>query len=358
MKIAAIFAIFVLAFSVAAAGCTGGQNGQDDEDNQDQPDNGTDEQDGQDGGQEAVMDNLKINSGGTGGVYFPLSSRLAKVLNDDAKTMKGASAVTSGASVANEKAIRNGDTQAAMIQNDIAAYGYQGKYMFEEPDEHIRGVAALYPETIQFVVRADSDINTIKDLDGKKVAIGAPGSGTAVAAEQVLKAANVWEDVTPVRQDFSKAAQSLRLGQVDLAILVGGLPTPAVSEVATQKPVRLMEIPDSTLNTLQESGYPYYVRVNAPADTYKGMEEKTKTIAVKAILVARDSVPDAAIKEMVSLLYKDENLKTLRAVHKKAENIALDTALNGMSIPLHPGAAQYYKEQGMSIPEEMQPPEG
>jgi len=292
---------------------------------------------------------ITIYTGGTGGVYFPLGSKYAEILS---KNGVPATAVTSGASVANAKAIGDGTAQAGILQNDVAYYAYNGLYMFEgQAITDIRGVAALYPETVQFIVRADSDIKTLNDLAGKKVAIGAPGSGTAVAAEQVLRAAGVWDSIEKVNQDFNEASQSLKLGQVDAAVIVSGIPTPSVNQIAVQTPVRVLSIPDDTLNKLKEEGYIFYVRQIVPKDTYNGVDADTPTIAVKAMLAVGADLPEDTVYQMTKILF--ENVDQLRAVHQKAQAISLETALDGMSIPLHPGAIKYYEEKGLTIPENL-----
>jgi len=297
---------------------------------------------------------ITLYTGGTSGVYYPLGSKYAELLN---KAGIKAKAVTSGASVSNAKAIGDGNAQAAIMQNDVAYYAYNGLYMFEgKPVKNLRGVAALYPETVQFVVRADSDIKTLQDLAGKKVAIGAPGSGTAVAAEQILKAAGVWDKIQKVNQDFSQAAQALKLGQIDAAVIVSGAPTPAITQIAVTTPVRVVPISDDVLNKLKSEGYIFYVRQVLSKDTYKGMTEDTPTLAVKAILVVSASLPDDVVYEMTKVLF--DNVDALRAVHQKARYISLDTALDGMSIPLHPGAYKYYEEKGLTVPDKIKPPSG
>ena len=297
---------------------------------------------------------ITLYTGGTSGVYYPLGSKYAELLN---KAGIKAKAVTSGASVSNAKAIGDGNAHAAIMQNDVAYYAYNGLYMFEgKPVKNLRGVAALYPETVQFVVRADSDIKTLQDLAGKKVAIGAPGSGTAVAAEQILKAAGVWDKIQKVNQDFSQAAQALKLGQIDAAVIVSGAPTPAITQIAVTTPVRVVPISDDVLNKLKSEGYIFYVRQVLSKDTYKGMTEDTPTLAVKAILVVSASLPDDVVYEMTKVLF--DNVDALRAVHQKARYISLDTALDGMSIPLHPGAYKYYEEKGLTVPDKIKPPSG
>ncbi len=303
---------------------------------------------------------ITLYTGGTSGVYYPLGSAYANILNQYSAKEAGikinAKAVTSGASVSNAKAIGSGDAQAAIMQNDVAYYAYNGVVLdaFKgKPVKKLRGIAALYPETIQFVVRADSNIKTLQDLKGKKVAVGAAGSGTAVAAQQILEAAGVWDSIQKVYVKFSEAAQQLKLGQIDAAVIVSGAPTPAIEQIAVQTPVRVLPIGNDIYQELKGKGYVFYVTQTLPKSTYKGMTEDTPTLAVKSLLVVSADVPDNVVYAMTMLLFK--HVETLRQVHAKAKYISFETALNGMSIPLHPGAIKYYEEKGKSIPDNLKP---
>jgi len=298
------------------------------------------------GGAPAEKYTVKIYTGGTGGTYYPIGTKLAELLNKYSNGLIEASAVTSGASVANARALAAGDAQCVFIQNDIAYYAYNGLYMFEGSSvENIRGVATLYPEVIQIVVRADSGIKTLQDLAGKKVVVGAQGSGTAVNAEQILRAAGVWDKISPVYADFRQGSQMLKLGQVDAVFLTAGIPTSAVVELATTTPVDLVTIPDEVLNKLHEQGYKFYVKVIVPKDTYNGMTSDVPTLAVKAMLACDANLPENVVYTITKIMF--EHLDELKQAHQRAAAISLDKALDGMSIPLHPGAEKYYKEKGV-----------
>lgn len=302
-----------------------------------------------------VKTELTVFTGGTGGVYFPLGSKYAELLNKYAGDVITASVRTSGASVANARALAEGKANVILLQNDIAYYAYHGLYMFSDTGSInvMRGLATLYPETIQFVVRANSPIRSLYDLAGKRVAVGAVGSGTAVACEQILKAAGIWDDIEKVWAPFREAATMLKLGEVDCAVLVAGIPTPAVSEIATVTPIRILPIPDAILKKLHEEGYIFYIRQIIPKDTYQGMDKDVQTVAVLAMIAVRADLPENIVYTMAKILF--EHVDELRTVHAKASAISLETALDGMSIPLHPGAIKYYEEKGLSVPGELKP---
>ena len=295
---------------------------------------------------------LTIYTGsGPGSVYFAIGSMLAKVINQKSEDIE-AKGVTSGASVANAKAIGKGEANAAIIQNDVTYYAWKGLYQFEgNPIKELRGIATLYPEPVQIVVRADSDIKSLEDLKGKKVVVGAAGSGCAATAERVLKAAGVWDDIEPVYQTFSEAAQSLVLGQVDAEFTVIAYPAPAIDQIAVKTPVRLLPVPDEIVNKLHEEGYPFYVKVTIPAGTYNGQGEDVQTIAVKSTLVVRNDVPDDVVYEMTKILYESKD--DLAKAHQVAKQIDINHAFEGLMIPLHPGAVKYYEDHGIKVPEEL-----
>jgi len=290
-----------------------------------------------------------IYTGGTAGVYFPLGSKYAEMLNKYSKIID-ASAVTSGASVTNVKAIEKGESQAGLIQNDVSYYGRKGIFMFDTPVPQLQGVATWYPETIQFVVRAESDIYTLADLKGKNVAVGAPGSGTAICCEQILKAAGVWDTIKRFDLAFAEAAAALKIGLVHVGFLVAGYPTPAIEEIAVTTPVRILSIPDKILDKLYAEGYPFYVRQVITKGTYK-MTEDVAASAVLAMLCVHKDLPDDVVYDMTKILF--EHLDELRTAHVRAADITLGTALDGMSLILHSGAIKYYGEKGIKVPAEL-----
>jgi len=297
---------------------------------------------------------LIIFTGGTGGVYFPVGSKLAEMLNKYAGDVAAAEARTSGASVANANALAQGDANVAFIQNDIAYYAYNGLYMFDKNKVDMRGVISLYPETIQIVVLADSPIKSIYDLAGKKVAVGATGSGTAINAEQILKAAGVWDKVEKIYAPFTDAANLLKLRQIDAAFITAGHPTSAIVELSTTAPVRLLPIPDEVYNKLLGEGYRFYTRVVVPKGTYNGLDSDVQTVAVMAMIAVRPDMPDDVVYAILKTIFN--NLDEFRGAHARVAGLSLEKVLDGMSIPLHPGAVKFYREKGLQIPAELLPP--
>lgn len=291
----------------------------------------------------APVEKVTIYTGGTAGTYYPLGGAMAKIITDYAPGVEG-TAVTSGASVTNARLIAEKEADIILLQNDIASYSYYGAEMFEgSPVENIRGIATLYPELIQII--ALKGINTVDDLKGKKVGIGAPGSGTAAVALQILGAAGITRANTDLRDlDFKEVSSALKDKTIDAGFIVAGIPTAAVLDVATVREVMPVAVPDELYEKIK-SQYPFYVKALIPAGTYKGMDKDVQTVSVMAMLAVRADLSEDVIYEITKAIF--EHTDILVATHKRAVDITLETALDGMSIPLHPGAEKYFKEKGL-----------
>jgi len=288
---------------------------------------------------------VTIVTGGSAGTYYPVGGAMAQAITEFAPGIK-ATAVTSGASVVNARKIGDMEAEFGLLQNDVAYYAYNGVEMFKDAKVgKIRGVATLYPEIIQIVTLKENNIKTIYDLKGKRVAVGAPGSGTAVDALQILNAAGIDESNTDIRfLNFKEVSDALKDKTIDAGFIVAGIPTAAVSDIAAVREVAIVEVPDEIYNKLKEN-YPFYTQVNIPAGTYNGVDEDVKTVAVLAMLATNADLPEEVVYEVTKAIF--EHRDVLEAAHKRAADITLETALDGMSIPLHPGAEKYYKEKGL-----------
>lgn len=290
-------------------------------------------------------DKLAIFTGGESGTYYPLGQALARIIDSEVKDME-ASAVSSEGSVSNARAISAEEAGLALIQNDIADYAYKGSQMFSgSPAGNIRGIAAWYPETIQFVVLKESGIMSIGELAGKRVGVGAPGSGTAVEALAILGMAGINKQNSDIQYlDFKEVAAALQNGSIDAGVVTAGLPTPAITELSGAREVYILEIPDGIYDSIKEL-HPFFVRQSVSAGTYNGLGQDISTLGVMAMLVTRESLPEETVYNITKAIF--ENLEILVDAHPRAGDINLDTALEGISIPLHPGAERYYRELGV-----------
>ena len=284
---------------------------------------------------------LNIATGGTAGTYYPLGGALAELLNQNIKGMN-ASAQSTGASVANVNMLKDGSVDIAFIQNDIAYYAANGKEMFKDNKvENIRGIAALYPETVQFVTTADKGIKSIADLKGKKVAVGASGSGAEANARQILGAYGLtYDDIDAQYLSFGEAADALKDGNVDVGVVVAGFPTAAIQDLAANKSAALVNIDAEHADKLMKQ-YPYFTKITVPKGTYPGQEEDVSTVAVKCVIVTTDKLSDDLGEQIAKAIY--EHLDRMKAAHAVGKYITKDTALEGMSIKMNAGAEKYLK---------------
>lgn len=285
---------------------------------------------------------ISLATGGTSGTYYPVGGAIAKVLNENIEGMN-ASAQSTGASVTNTRLIYNEEVELAILQNDIASYAVNGENQFSDNQvNNMKGIAALYPEVIQIVVRDDAGIKSVEDLKGKKVAVGAPGSGAEANAKQIIEFFGLtYDDIEEDYLSFGEAASRLKDRQIDAAFLTAGIPTAAVMDVAATQDISLINFSDDAIESLN-SKYPYLTGVTVPAGSYNGLEEDIQTVALKAILVTVDDLTQETVYNITKAIF--ENRQTLIEAHDRARDITLDGAMDGMTVELHPGAQQYYDE--------------
>jgi len=287
---------------------------------------------------------LTIATGSTAGVYFPLGGGLAQILNENIPGME-ATVRSTGASVANVNLLAEKQVELAFIQNDITHYGFTGIEMFaDKKNDQMRGIATLYPEVVQLVVTEASGIRSVADLKGKRVALGAPGSGVEANSRQILEAFGVKHSDLQ-RADFlsfAEASTNMRDGHIDAAFTTSGFPTAAVTEMATALSVRLIPITGPEVLALQAK-YPFYRVLTIPAGTYRGQTEDVSTIAVKAMLVVRADVSEKLVYDITKALFN--NLEAFGASHVRGRDLSLATARENMPIPLHPGAERFFQER-------------
>ena len=256
-------------------------------------------------------------------------------------------AITSGGSKANIEAMEIDDAQLGFVQSDVMAYAYEGTNLFEGAAvEGFSTVAALYMEQVQ-IVTCDPEIKTVADLAGKNVSIGAPGSGVYFNAIDILGAYGMSEeDINPTYEDFGNSAESLQDGKIDAAFVVAGAPTTAVTTLATSKDVYLVSLDDEHIEKLIEAS-PYYSKNVITAGTYEGMTEDTTTVAVGAVVIARDDVSEDDVYNFVSTVF--ENVETITTAHAKGGELDLEFAASVTAVPYHPGAAKYFAEKGLDV---------
>ena len=294
---------------------------------------------------------LIFTTGGETGTYYAFGGVIAQDVS--ANTATNVTAISSDGSKANVLLLQSGDAQLGFCQSDVMAYAYNGTSTFADTGAYtgFSTVANLYMEQVQ-IVTCNPDIKTVADLAGKKVSVGAAGSGVYFNAVDILSAYGLGElndkgeftQIIANYQSFGDSADSLTDGTIDAAFIVAGAPTNAISSLATTKDVYLVSLDDAHIDTLLATS-PYYSKTTIPADTYPGTPEAT-TVAVGAVVIARDDVSEDDIYNFVSDIY--ENAANLS--HGKASELDLTFAASVTAVPYHAGAAKYFAEKGLTVP--------
>ena len=285
---------------------------------------------------------LNIATGGTAGTYYPIGGAMAEILNNNIQGMN-ASAQSTGATVANINMLKEGSVDLAIVQNDITYYAANGIEKFKDKKvDNKQGNATLNPEPCQIVTLESTGIKSIADLKGKRVAVGAMGSGAEANARQILEAYGItYDDIDEQFLSFSEAASALKDGNVDAAFVTAGYPTAAVQDIASQHKVRLLPIEADKADALIAK-YPFYTKVVIPAGTYAGFEEEVPGISVMAMLVCTDKVDEQLGYDITKALFS--NLDRIKAAHSVGKLITKEGAMEGMPIQMNAGAEKFFKE--------------
>lgn len=290
-------------------------------------------------------ENLILATGGTAGTYYPFGGAMAKIWNSKIPGMN-VTAQATGASVENVRLMNKDEVELALVQSDTIDFAFNAREAFKEKQTKMAGVAVLYPEVIHVVVRGDLDINSFAGLKGKKIGVGAPGSGTEANFRQLMDAFGLSKgDVNTQYLSFAESADQFKDGRIDAFMVTGGVPTSAIMDVATQRSIKILPIEDAKISALT-SKYPFLSAATIPANAYRGVTAPVKTVAVNAVLIVHPTkLSEQVVYNLTKALF--ENQKELASAHNKGKELKLETATKGISIPLHPGAAKYYKEKGV-----------
>ncbi len=288
---------------------------------------------------------LSIATGGTSGTYYPLGGDIAGLFNTAIEGVK-ANAQATGGSAENLRLIDGGEAELATVQNDVSAYAFGGVDAFEgEVIDSFSVVTSLYPEIIHLVARGDSGIETIEDLKGKRVSVGAAGSGTYFNAVHLLSAVGMTlDDIDEQYLSFAESGDAAKNRQIDAFFCTAGIPNAAITELASGAAAKVVPLTTETVDNLI-AAKPFYVSYVIPGGTYPGIEADVQTVAITALLVCANDLDEELVYQMVKNLYeRGEELLT----HAKKAEITLETALDGVGeLPLHPGAKRYYQEVGL-----------
>ena len=288
---------------------------------------------------------LIMATGGTAGTYYPFGGVMAGVIN--ANTDMQVTVNASGASADNIRQISNGDAHLALAQNDVMYYAFNGVGIWPA-DERVTNLAtlmSLYPETVQVVVEAASDIHSIEDLAGRRVSVGDMGSGVEANATQVLAAHGLtMNDITVLNLGFGGSADAMRDGLLDAFFVTSAAPNTAVMELATSRDLRILPIADDRAAALI-ADYPFYVRVTLDSSDYSWLSTPVNTLAVQATLITSTDLDEQLAYDIVRALI--ENQADILAGHARGADISAHNAVQSISVDCHPGARRFFEEIGV-----------
>ncbi|MCE8042081.1 TAXI family TRAP transporter solute-binding subunit [Halomonas daqingensis] len=301
----------------------------------------------------AAAQQLSIATGGTGGVYYPIGGGFAEMINNHIEGASATAEVT-GASVENMGLIMRGDADLALALADTIYQAYNGTGDFEGRQiEDTRALASVYPNAVQLVTLADSDIQSLEDLRGKRVSVGAPGSGTELNARALLEANGItYDDFRPQRLNFNETADAIRDGDIDAGFWSVGPPTSSILNLAATRDIRLVGFSEEEIDNAREVE-PTFAAYELRAGMYDGMDEAVQTISIPNVLVVNADMDEELAYQLTKLLF--ENTDELIAVHPAANDTTVDFSIDSTPVPFHDGALRYYEEVGAEVQDHQRP---
>ena len=306
---------------------------------------------------------FRIGAAATSGTFFEIGGVIAGAISKPAGSppcehggncgVPGLVAVTQATqgSVENLRMVAAGQIESGIAQSDIVSWAYAGTGIFAAagPLKNLRAIASLFPESLQLVVRDDSAIQALADLRGKHISLGQPASGTVADARVVLAAAGLTEkDMTAEYLRPGVAAANVKDGTLDGFFIIGGVPVPAIRDLAAEAPIRLIPVEDDVLAKIRESSTSYR-RSTIPSGTYPGISAETPSIGFDALWIVSADAADDLIYAITKALWNDATQRLLEARAPLGKQVRVEDALDGLSIPLHPGAKRFYREAGLPV---------
>jgi uncharacterized protein len=292
---------------------------------------------------------LSIGTGGTGGVYYPYGGALARVISEKLPNVQATAEVTGGA-VDNLKLVQLGKVDLAFTLADSLSEAVSGRGPFQETGAigNLRTIAVLYTNFTHVVVKRGSGIKRVADLKGRVVSTGSPGSGTEVIADRILGEAGIdpRRGITRHSLGAAESAGAIKDGKLDAFFWSGGVPTPAVQELASTPGMSISLVPQDDLLLLlqRDFGNRLYRLAAIPASAYRGLESDVPAVGVTNLLVASSALDEALIYDLVKLMFDAKS--ALVAGHPEARHLAVPASEDISPAPFHAGAIRYYKERG------------
>lgn len=286
---------------------------------------------------------ITIVTGGSSGPYFALGGTVANLLNEKVPGVN-ASVQSTSATAVNATMLGTKKADIAFAMNDVISYAHEGVELFKDKKiSNMRGIASLYPNYVQLFTLKSKNIKEVSDLKGKRIGVGAAGSGTEVNARQILEVHGItYKDIRPDFLSYAEAVEQLKNGSVDAAFITSGLPNSNILDIATTHDVMMIPIRKAKVEELAKK-YPFYTSEKIPGGTYKE-KDPVETAAVTSILVTRAELSEEVVYNITKTILS--NVDSLVKTHSAAKDIKMDKLRAGMPVPMHPGAEKYLKEIG------------
>ncbi|TGN47715.1 TAXI family TRAP transporter solute-binding subunit [Paracoccus liaowanqingii] len=294
--------------------------------------------------QAQAQDFINVLTGGTSGVYYPLGVALSEIYAEGIEGSRTQVQATK-ASVENLNLLAQGRGEIAFALGDSVQAAWDGNEEagFPRPLTELRAIAAIYPNYIQIVADAAAGVSTLEDLRGKTLSVGAPASGTELNARAIFAAAGMsYDDLAKVEYlPYAESAELIKNRQLEATLQSSGLGVAFIQDLSATHDITIVSIPEATVTAIGAPFAPAMI----PAGTYAGIDEDIPTAAIGNMLISHEGVSEETAYQMTKLMF--DNVDRMRSSHGAAEGISPETALEGISIPLHPGAERYYREIGL-----------
>lgn len=288
----------------------------------------------------SMAENYTIGTGSQSGTYYPLGGMLAKIWSENLPDFNMRAEVTA-ASVENTIKVSANKQLAGIAQGNVVLQAYEGTDPFPRKMD-VAVLFALYPNAVQFIVPANSDIKSVADLKGKRVSLGAPGSGTRVSAVNILNTLGVAEDDIKAQSlNYTATTSAIANNQIDAGVIVGSVGVGAITELALTRDIRVLSFSDEELKKISEA-YPSYLELDVPADSYNKVPA-FKVPAVWNVLVVNKNMSDDMAYQLTKTTF--EHMDAIRQVLDVTKYTTLENMAKLDGVPLHPGSAKYLQEQ-------------
>ncbi|MCC8190037.1 MAG: TAXI family TRAP transporter solute-binding subunit [Planctomycetes bacterium] len=287
---------------------------------------------------------LTMGTGGTAGVYYPLGGAMAQIITKYFPDIE-VSAQSTGATGENLRLTQTHDIDLAIVQNDLTHAAYNGEAPFNSKLDDLRAVARLYPEYLHVVASVDSGIKQVADFRDKRVSVGARGSGNEANCRQIFEFYDLnYDNIRPIFLPYGETADMFKDRQVDAFVFTIGTPNPAIQDITTMQSIQFVPVEGKERDEIVAK-FPYFAVDQIPANSYSGQTEPVETLSVQAMLIVNKNVSDDTVYAITKAIF--DNLGELETAHNKASEFNAQKALEGVTIPLHPGAERYFREIGV-----------